>query len=271
MQAHSVGMHLVRDEIAQAIVDTIPQIRNVYYKSEGTLPRQYRSDACGRLVDGYLIGDSETVACLENDMTFEVDWEHGQKTGFFVDQRDNRQLLRLFSAGKSVLNMFCYTGGFSVSALKGGAMRVVSVDSSERAIEQTRRNVDLNFSDNSRHLAICDDGFQFLNKDEELYDIVVLDPPAFAKHRGALHNALKGYTRLNLSGINHVKKGGLLFTFSCSQVVTKEHFRNAVLGAAMQAGRSAQILYQLHQPADHPVSLYHPEGEYLKGLVIRLD
>ena len=271
MQAHSVGMHLVRDEIAQAIVDTIPQIKNVYYKSEGTLPRQYRSDACGRLVDGYLIGDSETVACLENDMTFEVDWEHGQKTGFFVDQRDNRQLLRLFSAGKSVLNMFCYTGGFSVSALKGGAMRVVSVDSSERAIEQTRRNVDLNFSDNSRHLAICDDGFQFLNKDEELYDIVVLDPPAFAKHRGALHNALKGYTRLNLSGIKHVKKGGLLFTFSCSQVVTKEHFRNAVLGAAMQAGRSAQILYQLHQPADHPVSLYHPEGEYLKGLVIRLD
>ena len=270
MQAHSVGMHFARKEIAAALVKVMPAIQNVYYKSEGTLPRQYRSDETGKMVDGYLIGTSSDGFCLENNMRFEVDWERGQKTGFFVDQRDNRQLLRMFSNNAAVLNMFCYTGGFSVSALMGGATRVVSVDSSERAIDQTRRNVALNFPQDQRHEAIVADGFQYLEHNDELFDIVVLDPPAFAKHRGALHNALKGYTRLNAMGIKHVKKGGLLFTFSCSQVVTKDHFRNAVLGAAMQSGRAAQILYQLHQPADHPISLYHPEGEYLKGLVIRI-
>ena len=276
MQAHSVGMHRVRKELAEALVaSTDNTIRNVYYKSEGTLPRNWRSDGNDAVtdgaVDGYLIGAKDDTVCLENDLHYEVDWLRGQKTGFFLDQRENRLLLRQMSNGCSVLNMFCYTGGFSVSALAGGATRVVSVDTSERAIEQTQRNVALNFGEDVSHDAICQDGFEYLEHTNEKFNVVVLDPPAFAKHRGALHNALKGYTRLNMLGIDRVEKGGLLFTFSCSQVVTKEHFRNAVLGAAANMGRKATILYQLHQPADHPISLFHPEGEYLKGLVIRLD
>lgn len=276
MQAHSVGMHLVRNELAHALINaTGGTISNVYYKSEGTLPRNWRSDGSetvgSGIVDGYLVGEKDCVLCTENDLRYEVDWLGGQKTGFFLDQRENRLLLRQMSNGSTVLNMFCYTGGFSVSALAGGATRVVSVDTSEKAIAQTERNVKLNFSSAVSHQAVCQDGFDFLEHTDEMFDIVVLDPPAFAKHRGALHNALKGYTRLNMLGLNHVKKGGLLFTFSCSQTVTKDHFRNAVLGAAVNAGRNATVLYQLHQPADHPVSLFHPEGEYLKGLVLRVD
>ncbi len=272
MQAHSVGMHRARKEIAEVLTSILrPAITSVYYKSDGTLPRAWRSDEFSVGTDGYLVGDECEHVCKENGLLYAVDWQKGQKTGFFVDQRENRLLLRSLSKDCSVLNMFCYTGGFSVSALAGGATRVVSVDTSERAIEQTKQNAVLNFTDTTRHEAVCEDGFKFLEKSNEEFDIVVLDPPAFAKHRGALHNALKGYTRLNKLGIGHVTKGGLLFTFSCSQVVTKEHFRNAVLSAAASLGRSATIMYQLHQPADHPVSLFHPEGEYLKGLVLKID
>jgi 23S rRNA (cytosine1962-C5)-methyltransferase len=208
---------------------------------------------------------------LENGLRFYVDWQRGQKTGFFVDQRDNRALLERYAQGRKVLNMFCYTGGFSFYAMRGGATLVHSVDSSAKAIELARRNVELNFPGDERHQAFCEDAFQFLNSLESKtppYDLIVLDPPAFAKHRGALHQALKGYIRLNAKAMAKLPPGGILFTFSCSQVVTKEHFRNAVFTAAAQARRQVRILHQLHQPADHPVNIYHPEGEYLKGLVV---
>ena len=204
-------------------------------------------------------------------MLFHVDWLKGQKTGFFIDQRDNRSLLEKYARGRSVLNMFCYTGGFSVYAMRGQAALVHSVDSSAKAIELTNRNIALNFPGDSRHEAFCEDAFKFLDANENKYDLIVLDPPAFAKHRSALHNALKGYTRLNIKGLSCIKSGGILFTFSCSQIVTKEHFRNAVFTAAAQAGRKVRILHQLHQPADHPINIYHPEGEYLKGLVLYVE
>ena len=195
----------------------------------------------------------------------------GQKTGFFVDQRENRSLLEHYAKGKSVLNMFCYTGGFSVYAMRGGAKAVHSVDSSAKAIELTNENIVLNFPGDARHEAICEDAFKYLDEHDQQYDLIVLDPPAFAKHRAALRNALKGYTRLNVKGLQRIKKGGILFTFSCSQVVTKDQFRNAVFTAAAQAGRKVRILHQLHQPADHPINIYHPEGEYLKGLVLYVE
>ena len=267
MQAHSIGMHLYRKEIANALVEVCEGlISNVYYKSETTLPFM-------ELENGFLIGGTDENLCIENGLQFRVDWLRGQKTGFFVDQRENRLLLEKFAKGKLVLNMFCYTGGFSVYAMRGGAQLVHSVDSSSKAIELTRDNVQLNFPDDKRHEAFCEDAFKFLdNIDERVpYDLIVLDPPAFAKHRGALHNALKGYTRLNQKALDKMKPGGILFTFSCSQVVTKDYFRNAVFTAAALAKRKVRILHQLHQPADHPINIYHPEGEYLKGLVLYVE
>ena len=223
--------------------------------------------------DGYLIGgpaDGEHLA-LENGLRFQVDWLRGQKTGFFIDQRDNRSLLEHYATGRSVLNMFCYTGGFSVYALRGGAERVHSVDSSAKAIELTNRNVALNFPGDTRHETYAEDAFKFLQNNREEYDLIILDPPAFAKHRDAVRNALKGYQRLNAKAIGQIRSGGLLFTFSCSQAVSREQFRLAVFSAAAETGREVRILHQLTQPADHPVNIYHPEGEYLKGLVLWVE
>lgn len=277
LQAHSVGMHYCRKEIAEALKCVMDsRIENIYYKSETTLPfkadiGQNEAEEADGLKNGFLYGGSDENTAIENGLKFHVDWLRGQKTGFFIDQRENRALLERYSKGKSVLNMFCYTGGFSFYAMRGGATAVHSVDSSAKAIELTNANVELNFPGDSRHKAFCEDAFKFLEHEGEKYDIIVLDPPAFAKHRAALRNALKGYTRLNVKAFEHIKKGGILFTFSCSQVVTKDNFRNAVFTAAAQAGRSVRILHQLHQPADHPINIYHPEGEYLKGLVLYVE
>ena len=266
MQAHSVGMHLCRHEVAKALVEVMgQQLTSVYYKSETTLPFLEQQTS------GFIVGNDENDVALENGLKFHVDWLKGQKTGFFVDQRENRSLLEHYAKGKRVLNMFCYTGGFSFYAMRGGAQLVHSVDSSAKAISLTNQNVELNFPSDKRHEAFCDDAFSFLQKTDCEYDLIILDPPAFAKHRGALHNALKGYTRLNAKAFEIIQPGGILFTFSCSQVVTKDHFRNAVFTAAAQAKRKVRILHQLHQPADHPINIYHPEGEYLKGLVLYVE
>ncbi len=283
MQAHSVGMHRCRHQIASALTDVMQgRISSIYYKSETTLPFIEPEN-------GFIVGGSNENTALENGLRFYVDWQSGQKTGFFVDQRDNRSLLEHYARGRRVLNMFCYTGGFSFYAMRGGATAVHSVDSSAKAIELTRRNVELNFPDDKRHEAFCEDAFKFLetrikgphepqhsfmfsdDQPAEPYDLIILDPPAFAKHRAALHNALKGYTRLNAKAFEKIKAGGILFTFSCSQVVTKDNFRNAVFTAAAQARRRVRILHQLHQPADHPINIFHPEGEYLKGLVLYVE
>ncbi len=266
MQAHSIGMHLCRKQIADQLVAVMgSRIQNVYYKSETTLPYMEPEN-------GFLYGGSSDNVAVENGLLFYVDWLRGQKTGFFVDQRENRSLLEHYAHGRRLLNMFCYTGGFSFYAMRGGASIVHSVDSSAKAIELTNRNVALNFPGDERHQAFCEDAFKFLETaDRQQYDLVILDPPAFAKHRGALHNALKGYTRLNQKAFQIIQPGGILFTFSCSQVVTKDHFRNAVFTAAAQARRKVRILHQLHQPADHPINIYHPEGEYLKGLVLYVE
>lgn len=268
MQAHSVGIHQERMAIARCLVNVAGQrIKNVYYKSETTLP--YKAELGQE--DGFILGGSDDNVAMENGLKFHVDWLKGQKTGFFVDQRENRSLLERFARGKKVLNMFCYTGGFSFYAMRGGAELVHSVDSSAKAIELTTRNVNMNFPDDSRHQAYCEDAFKYLDRMGDRYDLIILDPPAFAKHRGALHNALKGYTRLNLKAFEKIQRGGILFTFSCSQVVTKDNFRNAVFTAAALAGRKVRILHQLHQPADHPINIFHPEGEYLKGLVLYVE
>ena len=268
MQAHSVGMHICRHEIEDALMEVMgSRIENIYYKSETTLP--YKADL--KQENGFLVGSTPDDIATENGLLFHVDWLRGQKTGFFVDQRDNRALVQHYAKGRKVLNIFCYTGGFSFYAMRGGAELVHSVDSSEKAISLTNKNVELNFPDDKRHEAFCEDAFKYLDKNENVYDLIVLDPPAFAKHRGALHNALKGYTRLNLKALQQIKSGGILFTFSCSQVVTKENFRNAVFTACAQSGRKVRILHQLHQPADHPINIYHPEGEYLKGLVLYVE
>lgn len=268
MQAHSVGMHVCRNEICQALVQVMgDRIANVYYKSETTLP--YKADL--HQENGFLVGGDASNVAMENGLKFHIDWLRGQKTGFFVDQRENRSLLEQYAKGKSVLNMFCYTGGFSVYAMRGDAKQVHSVDSSAKAIELTNDNVALNFPGDVRHEAFCEDAFKYLDEHDQQYDLIVLDPPAFAKHRAARRNALKGYTRLNVKGLQRIKKGGILFTFSCSQVVTKDNFRNAVFTAAAQVGRKVRILHQLHQPADHPINIYHPEGEYLKGLVLYVE
>ena len=275
MQAHSIGMHLRRKEIARALKDVMEsRISHIYYKSETTLPFMTADD-----MNGFLVGGSDDNIATENGLKFRVDWLKGQKTGFFVDQRENRSLLEHYARGKRVLNMFCYTGGFSFYAMRGGAELVHSVDSSAKAIELTKQNVELNFPNDPRHEAFCEDAFKFLENISltshlsplTSYNLIILDPPAFAKHRGALHNALKGYTRLNQKAFEKIEKGGILFTFSCSQVVTKDHFRNAVFTAAALAKRKVRILHQLHQPADHPINIYHPEGEYLKGLVLYVE
>lgn len=268
MQAHSVGMHVCREQICKALVEVMgDRIKNVYYKSETTLP--FKAELGQE--NGFIYGHTDNNTAVENSLSFHVDWLKGQKTGFFVDQRENRSLLEHYAKGKSVLNMFCYTGGFSVYAMRGGANIVHSVDSSAKAIELTNHNVAMNFPNDNRHEAFCEDAFKYLDDNDKKYDLIVLDPPAFAKHRMALHNALKGYIRLNIKGLQRIKPGGILFTFSCSQAVSKENFRNAVFTAAAQTGRNVRILHQLHQPADHPVNIYHPEGEYLKGLVLYVE
>ena len=291
MQAHSIGMHLCRKLIAQALAIVMEsRVMNIYYKSETTLPFMLTDDqqhvskfSDQGLKNGFLLGGSDENIATENGLKFRVDWLKGQKTGFFVDQRENRSLLERYAHGKRVLNMFCYTGGFSFYAMRGGAELVHSVDSSAKAIELTNQNVELNFPGDPRHQAFCEDAFKFLEgigqhsspasnlQTQPSYNLIILDPPAFAKHRGALHNALKGYTRLNQKAFEKIEAGGILFTFSCSQVVTKDHFRNAVFTAAALAKRKVRILHQLHQPADHPINIYHPEGEYLKGLVLYVE
>lgn len=271
VQAHSPGMHYARNIIADALtrLDGL-RIANVYYKSETTLPFKARLDP----VNDYLIGRAGDCTALENGLRFNIDWLRGQKTGFFVDQRDNRALLGHYSRGRRVLNMFCYTGGFSVYALRGGAEKVDSVDSSAKAVSLTEANVALNFDEATaaRHHAYAVDAFKYLDSIKAGdYDLIVLDPPAFAKHRDALRNALRGYQRLNAAGIAKVAPGGTVFTFSCSQAVSREQFRLAVFSAAAQTGRKVRILHQLTQPADHPVNIYHPEGEYLKGLILYVE
>lgn len=269
LQAHSPGMHFARNIIAEALTHLEGiDIRNVYYKSETTLPFKAHLDP----VNSYTIGAFETDIAVENGLKFHVDWLKGQKTGFFVDQRDNRALVEHYSAGRKVLNMFCYTGGFSVYSMRGGARLVCSVDSSAKAVALTNANIELNFPGDNRHEAFAEDAFKFLDKiGSGEYDLIILDPPAFAKHRTALRNALRGYQRLNARAIERIAPGGVLFTFSCSQAVSKEQFRLAVFSAAAQTGRRVRILHQLTQPADHPVNIYHPEGEYLKGLVLYVE
>jgi len=267
-QAHSVGMHYSRSAISKALLNVMgKRIENIFYKSETTLP--LKKDL--QQEDGFIVGYTDDNIAVENGLKFHIDWLKGQKTGFFIDQRENRSLLEHYAKGKSVLNMFCYTGGFSVYAMRGGAKKVHSVDSSAKAIELTKLNVGMNFPHDNRHEAFCADAFDYLNSHDDNYDLIVLDPPAFAKHRSSLHNALKGYIRLNVKGLEKIKHQGILFTFSCSQVVTKENFRTAVFTAAAQAHRQVRILHQLHQPADHPINIYHPEGEYLKGLVLYVE
>ena len=269
VQAHSPGMHFARTDIANALVSLNGvDIKNVYYKSETTLPYKAQLDP----QNDYLIGGFETNVAIENGLKFHVDWLKGQKTGFFVDQRDNRSLLEHFAKGRKVLNMFCYTGGFSFYAMRGGAELVHSVDSSAKAITLTDANVELNFPGDSRHKSFAEDAFKFLDSmEKDSYDLIVLDPPAFAKHRSALKNALRGYQRLNAKAFEKISSGGILFTFSCSQAVNKDQFRLAVFSAAAQSRRKVRILHQLTQPADHPINIYHPEGEYLKGLILYVE
>ncbi len=268
MQAHSVGMHKDRKLLALALKTVMgDEVHNIFYKSETTLP--YKADLGQE--NGFLLGNDTEDIAVENGLKFHVDWLKGQKTGFFVDQRDNRSLLEHYSKGRKVLNMFCYTGGFSFYAMRGGAEIVHSVDSSQKAIDLTKANVTLNFPNDSRHEAFAEDAFKYLEKMSQPYDLIILDPPAFAKHKDALRNALKGYTRLNKKAFEKIQPGGILFTFSCSQAVNKDQFRTAVFTAAASAGRKVRILHQLHQPADHPINIYHPEGEYLKGLVLYVE
>lgn len=268
MQAHSVGMHMSREQIADALIKASEGlIENVYYKSETTLP--FKADL--HQENGFLRGHDEGNVAVENGLKFHIDWLRGQKTGFFVDQRENRSLLEHYAKGRNVLNMFCYTGGFSVYAMRGGANLVHSVDSSAKAIDLTRANAEMNFPGDARHEAFAEDAFKFLEQAGSNYDLIVLDPPAFAKHKDALPRALKGYTRLNAIAFRKIKPGGIVFTFSCSQAVNKDQFRLAVFTAAAQSGRHVRILHQLHQPADHPINIYHPEGEYLKGLVLEVE
>ena len=275
VQAHSIGMHLARKIIAQALIDEIPQIQNVYYKSDDTLP--FKANVEGEKI-GYLIqkeGEkTDEFWSLENGLQFRIDWLRGQKTGFFIDQRENRALVERYAANKDVLNMFCYTGGFSLYALRGGAKSVDSVDVSQKAIDLVNINVARNFPKAKNHTAVVADAFEYLTAQKaqnRTYDLIILDPPAFAKHRDAIKNALRGYQRINAKAIEMIRPGGILFTFSCSQAVDKEAFRLAVFSAAAQVGRKVRILHQLHQPQDHPINIYHPEGEYLKGLVLYVE
>ncbi len=268
MQAHSVGMHVNRLDIAEAVKKCLgDKIKNIYYKSDTTLP--YKADI--NKDNGYIMGGNASNISTEYGLKFHIDWLRGQKTGFFVDQRENRALLEKYAKGRKLLNMFCYTGGFSIYALRGGAEIVHSVDSSSKAIDLTNANAELNFPGDTRHTAYAEDAFDYLDRMGNNYNLIILDPPAFAKHRDSLRNALIGYRRLNAKAIEKIQPGGILFTFSCSQVVSKENFRTAVFTAAAMAKRNVRILHQLTQPADHPVSIYHPEGEYLKGLVLYVE
>lgn len=269
VQAHSPGMHYARNAVATALVNNEELgVKNVYYKSETTLPYKAQLDP----QNDYIVGGFDSNVAIENGLKFHVDWLKGQKTGFFVDQRDNRMLLERYSKGRKVLNMFCYTGGFSVYAMRGGAEMVHSVDSSAKAVALTDANMLLNFPGDDRHKSYAEDAFKFLSDMEsDSYDLIVLDPPAFAKHRSAIKNALRGYQRLNAKAMEKISHGGILFTFSCSQAITKDQFRLAVFSAAAQTGRKVRILHQLTQPADHPVNIYHPEGEYLKGLILYIE
>ena len=268
LQAHSVGMHFTRQLIAESIITVMEgQIKHVYYKSETTLPFKAELDP----INGFLIGEDEHNIAIENGLRFYVDWLKGQKTGFFVDQRENRALLEKYAHNRSVLNMFCYTGGFSFYAMRGGAKVVHSVDSSSKAIDLTNKNIALNFENDSRHKSIAEDAFKYLDQMGNQYDLIILDPPAFAKHRRNLRNALQGYRKINAKAFEKIQSGGILFTFSCSQVVSKDDFRTMIFSAAAMSKRKVRILHQLTQPADHPVSIYHPEGEYLKGLVLYVE
>lgn len=268
LQAHSVGMHFMRNILAESILKaTEGVVKNVYYKSETTLPFKAELDP----TDGFLVGGDENNVALENGLKFHVDWLKGQKTGFFIDQRDNRALLEKYAAGHAVLNMFCYTGGFSFYAMRGGAELVHSVDSSAKAIDLTNENIALNFGQDPRHEAFSEDAFRYLDRMGSEYDLIVLDPPAFAKHRSALRNALQGYRKINAKAFEKIRPGGIVFTFSCSQVVSKDDFRTMIFSAAAISKRKVRVLHQLTQPADHPVSVYHPEGEYLKGLVLYVE
>ena len=289
MQAHSVGMHVCRMQIAEALREAMDEsLHAIYYKSETTLPFKAQLGQ----ENGFIWGESSDDIARENGLAFHIDWLKGQKTGFFVDQRDNRSLVERYAKGRKVLNMFCYTGGFSVYAMRGGAELVHSVDSSAKAIELVDANIALNFPGDNRHQAFAEDAFKFFeerppsNSPEgekgslpsgrfggglEQYDLIILDPPAFAKHKDALKNALRGYTKLNARAFEKIQPGGILFTFSCSQAVNKDQFRTAVFTAAAIARRKVRILHQLHQPADHPINIYHPEGEYLKGLVLYVE
>ena len=269
MQAHSPGMHIARHEIAAALSGLSGNfIKNIYYKSEGTLPFKAELDA----EDGYLYGGADIPEyVVENGLRFKVDWVKGQKTGFFVDQRNNRELLEKYAENRNVLNLFCYTGGFSAYAMRGNAGLVHSVDSSSKAIDLARANVDLNFSDDNRHQTFVDDAFLYLEKTAQPYHIIILDPPAFAKHRKVLRNALQGYKKLNALAFEKIQPQGIIFTFSCSQVVSKEDFRLTVFSAAAQSKRNVKILHQLTQQPDHPINIYHPEGEYIKGLVLSVE
>ncbi|MBQ1611821.1 MAG: class I SAM-dependent rRNA methyltransferase [Muribaculaceae bacterium] len=269
MQAHSPGMHFARNLIADALT-RLPDglVKNVYYKSETTLPYKAHLDP----QNAYIVGEYDQDVAMENGLQFHVDWLKGQKTGFFVDQRENRSLLEHYAQGRRVLNMFCYTGGFSFYALRGGAQLVHSVDSSAKAISLTDANVALNFPECDRHESFAVDAFKYLAEmEKDAYDLIILDPPAFAKHKTALKNALIGYRKLNVKAFEKIASGGILFTFSCSQAVNKEQFRLAVFSAAAIARRKVRILHQLTQPADHPINIYHPEGEYLKGLVLYVE
>ena len=278
IQAHSVGMHVNRKEIAQAILDEVPQVKNIYYKSDDTLP--FKAPVEGEKT-GWIKGPSdkgpsteEEFWSIENGLEFRIDWLRGQKTGFFIDQRENRALVERYAKDKDVLNMFCYTGGFSLYALRGGAKTVDSVDVSQKAIDLVNINVAKNFPEATNHTAVAADAFEYLSAQKaqgRTYDLIILDPPAFAKHRDAVKNALRGYQRINAKAIEMIRPGGILFTFSCSQAVDKEAFRLAVFSAAAQVGRKVRILHQLHQPQDHPINIYHPEGEYLKGLVLYVE
>lgn len=267
VQCHSVGMFKNLDCIANALQQTMgEQLTAIYNKSESTLP--FKAGIENK--DGLLWGEIKTENALEYGNSFFIDWIQGQKTGFFIDQRENRKLVEHYAKGKSVLNTFCYTGGFSVYALRGGAKKVVSVDCSARAIELTDKTVAMNFPD-AEHTSVVSDTFKYLDNNKDEFDLIILDPPAFAKHGKVLNNALQGYKRLNMKAIEQIKKGGILFTFSCSQAVSKEEFRKSVFAAAANTKRNVRILHQLTQPADHPISIYHPEGEYLKGLVLQIE
>lgn len=278
IQAHSIGMHIFRQKIAKAILAEVPQVQNIYYKSDDTLPFKapIEGDRVGWLIksDNSDYSDSSEFWSSENGLSFRIDWLKGQKTGFFIDQRENRALVERYAKGKDVLNMFCYTGGFSLYAMRGGAKTVDSVDVSQKAIDLVNINVARNFPKATNHTAVAADAFEYLaaqKAQNKTYDLIILDPPAFAKHRDAVKNALRGYQRINAKAIEMIRPGGILFTFSCSQAVDKEAFRLAVFSAAAQVGRKVRILHQLHQPQDHPINIYHPEGEYLKGLVLYIE